>query len=885
MIGIGQDVLKIVGIALAYFLAHHVAFFFPDSGKVIMLIWPAGGIGLAAFLLNPRRLWPALILAFYISGISADVFLADRSFMTGVGYMTGNMIESIGCAWLILYWARDFRNFNQVKEILALIAGALFVIAISSCVGAGTSVLTRGASFIESWQSWYVAHGLGVLLVGPFIVTWFRIKKAIDGLDLKKIIEGLCFVTIWFLISLLIFGSIKTTFLFEFHVYVLVALLAWPALRFGQQGVTMALMLLFVTAIFSPVIVSGPSPWGGLDKDLAYRLLDLQLFLGFMSVVGYLLSAGYAERQRAEKALQESEERFRVITSNTPDHLIVHDRELRYSLVMNPQLGLTIEDMIGKTDYDFLSQDEAEKLTALKRQVLETGQPIRVEVPLTSIQREQEFFEGSYIPKFNKEGQVDGLIGYFRNVTERKRAEEQLSSVAQRLQLLMDVASDGIHIHDLEGNLVESGDSFCRMLGYTKEEIATLNVADWDARFNKEELLNQFQIQVKKSLIFETKHRRRDGTELDVEISSRGIQIDDKPYIYASSRDITERKEIEKKLNQAQHFVQQILDTTPNLIYIYDLINQKNIYANREVSSFLGYTAEEVQAMGSNLFPNILHPEDTALVAQHHAKFNYIGDGTVLEVEYRMKNFKGQWRWLRSRDILFTRDPQGLAWQILGFTEDITEGKQAEEMIRASLKEKEILLKEIHHRVKNNLTVIGSILSLQSQSLPDKATQAIFLECQNRVRSMSLIHTKLYQSKDLAHIDFGAYLRELTKELFQSYQVNPEEVILNIQAEDISPTINTAIPLSLILNELTTNALKYAFPEGRRGEIQITLIKEESQVILTVADNGIGFPDQIDFKNTKSLGLQLVMALVKQLHGTIEMEREQGTVFIIRLLG
>ena len=240
---LGGDVLRIAGIALAYFFAHQLAFFFPDAEQVIMLIWPAGGIGLAAFLLNPRRLWPALTLAFYIAGVTADVFLADRSFLTGVGYMTGNMIESLGCAWLILYWAGEFRNFTRVREILALIVSAVCVNAFSACFGAGTAVLTRGASFIDSWQAWFIADGLGVLLVGPFIVTWMSVKDAIAGVRSKKIIEGLGFTIVWGLMTWGVFQPDIFAHRFGFHPYILVALLAWPAIRLGQRGVTLALIL------------------------------------------------------------------------------------------------------------------------------------------------------------------------------------------------------------------------------------------------------------------------------------------------------------------------------------------------------------------------------------------------------------------------------------------------------------------------------------------------------------------------------------------------------------------------------------------------------------------------------------------------------------------
>jgi two-component sensor histidine kinase len=213
--------------------------------------------------------------------------------------------------------------------------------------------------------------------------------------------------------------------------------------------------------------------------------------------------------------------------------------------------------------------------------------------------------------------------------------------------------------------------------------------------------------------------------------------------------------------------------------------------------------------------------------------------------------------------------------------QDITELKRAEEKIIASLKEKEVLLKEIHHRVRNNLTTIVSILSLQAPYLEDRKSQEIFRECENRVRTMSKIHTKLYQSKDLAHIDFGSYLRELSSELFMSYQVNPEAIDLEIDVDDIELDINAALPLGLLLTELITNSLKYAFPGGRKGRLQVNLQKVVDRMVLSVADDGIGFPEHLDYQNTTSLGLQLVMGLVRQLDGTIDMKREQGTAFNI----
>jgi len=191
------------------------------------------------------------------------------------------------------------------------------------------------------------------------------------------------------------------------------------------------------------------------------------------------------------------------------------------------------------------------------------------------------------------------------------------------------------------------------------------------------------------------------------------------------------------------------------------------------------------------------------------------------------------------------------------------------------------LLKEIHHRVKNNLAVISSLLNMQSKYIKDKKTLEIFRESQNRVKTMALIHTKLYQSSDLARIDFGDYLRKLSADLLASYRLEPDTVSLKLDLENVYLDVSVAIPCGLIINELLSNALKHAFPQGRKGEVNIRLRVEEEIIALTVSDNGAGFPEGIDFRNTESLGLQLVTALVMQLGGEIELKRENGTTFTI----
>jgi two-component sensor histidine kinase len=213
---------------------------------------------------------------------------------------------------------------------------------------------------------------------------------------------------------------------------------------------------------------------------------------------------------------------------------------------------------------------------------------------------------------------------------------------------------------------------------------------------------------------------------------------------------------------------------------------------------------------------------------------------------------------------------------------DITERKEAEEKIRASLKEKEVLLKEIHHRVKNNLQIVSSLLFLQANRTKHPEAVSVLMESRARVRSMALIHERLYVSPNLGSVDMGKYTRNLVSDLRHSYRAEDSSVRLTLNIEDIPLAITEAIPCGLIINELVSNALKHAFPMGEEGEITIQLQRgSANQITLIVSDNGIGFPEQVDFRKSLSLGLTLVNSLVDQLEGTIELDRREGAAFTI----
>jgi two-component sensor histidine kinase len=228
-----------------------------------------------------------------------------------------------------------------------------------------------------------------------------------------------------------------------------------------------------------------------------------------------------------------------------------------------------------------------------------------------------------------------------------------------------------------------------------------------------------------------------------------------------------------------------------------------------------------------------------------------------------------------------THPVNGLVKEISCMAFVVTERRRIREEVTKSLKEKETLLKEVHHRVKNNLQLISSIMSLQSSYVKEEGTLDILTECQNRIRSMSYIHDSLYLNKNLDSIDLQHYISGLCRNLIQSYSINPEKIELHLTIDDIQLSLDQAIPCGLIVNELVSNALKYAFPDGKNGALEILFKQKDERLALMISDNGVGMGEHIRLEDMQSLGLQLVFTLIEQLDGAVEYSSHRGTKYLI----
>lgn len=339
--------------------------------------------------------------------------------------------------------------------------------------------------------------------------------------------------------------------------------------------------------------------------------------------------------------------------------------------------------------------------------------------------------------------------------------------------------------------------------------------------------------------------------------------------IVGIAEDISSQKEAEDRIRGTTQLLSVLIDSLRSGILVEDE-SRKVRWVNHAFCKMFDIPVEKDSLVGT----------DSRLL---YAGSRSLGE-RIEEIISRGNSFTGEK--LQYEGKVFHRDYLPLSiskydnyhlWQY----QNITDQKKAEDQIKASLREKEVLLQEIHHRVKNNLQVISSLLSLQSSRISDQQALQIFSDSQNRVRAMALVHERLYQSEDLARIDFSGYAEVLMEHLMHSYGAK-SNVKLEMEVEPVQLDVDMAIPCGLIVNELVSNSLKYAFPDGRDGEILIHLSQRADELRLLIKDDGVGFKKEVELQTTQSLGLKLVRSLAKQLGGSLSYKNDDGTEFDIR---
>jgi PAS domain S-box-containing protein len=472
-------------------------------------------------------------------------------------------------------------------------------------------------------------------------------------------------------------------------------------------------------------------------------------------------------------------------------------------------------------------------------------------------------------------------MAMINDITDQNAALEALKESEEKYSNLFQHSNDAIFLHDLDGSIIDVNQTALDLFGYATNEILEMNVQDLHPEESLDDSKNAFKnIKRDGSVQFEALFRKKNGDVFPSEICASLYEIRGKKIIQGMVRDITDRKLAEEALRVSEERYRTITENINAGIYRNTPGPKgKFIEANPTIIELFGYDSKDdlLDIHVSDLYAN---PED-----RNHFNAKMKSDGNVKNEELLLKRKDGSTFWA-SVTAVAVHDPDGDLKYYDGVIEDITEKRESEDRMRMNLKEKEVLLKEIHHRVKNNMQVVNSLLGLQSRYIDDEAALRMFQESQDRVRSMALIHEKLYGSKDLARIDFGEYIRTLANTLYRTYSADPERIRLDVEVGKVFLSIDQAVPCGLIVNELVSNALKHGFPRGRKqgGTIRISMQKHNgSEIHMIVEDDGVGLPEGFDIRETDSLGMRLITILVEdQLDGAVQLDSGEYTRFCIR---
>ncbi len=467
-------------------------------------------------------------------------------------------------------------------------------------------------------------------------------------------------------------------------------------------------------------------------------------------------------------------------------------------------------------------------------------------------------------------------------IVERKRAEEALIISERKYRTIIEHAPFGISCSNFEGKLISANPAMAGILKYDSPEelLETVNRSSiqkvlFVAPEERAQVVDRI-FEGSAWHVFDCRYRCKDDTVITCKVHSRRIvgQEGCEREFESFLENITERLEAEKALRESEEKFRVLAETAPAAIVVYQ--DEKIVYVNPAAVRLFGYGESELLRMK---FWKWAHPEThTQIMDRGMARQR--GEPVPVQYEHRFVNKNGEvgWVMVSAGCITYRGNPAGIATFI-----DITENKRSEEIMQAALAEKVVLLKEVHHRVKNNLQIISSLLELQSDSIEADASRKFIRESQDRIRSMAIVHEQLYKSEDLAVIDFACYVEELVSSLSRSTVRSADIISTDIEIRDIELGIDQAIPCGLIINELVSNALKHAFPANRGGKVLIRgYLDADDQVCLSVSDNGVGLPRDFDIATSESLGLQIVTLLTKQLHGTLEMQGENGLAVFIR---
>jgi len=763
------------------------------------------------------------------------------------------------------------------------------------------------------------------------------------------------------------------------------------------------LPIAFLSSHTEPALVEkteGITSYGYIVKNSGETVIIAAIKMAFR-----LFEAKMKEKEHKE-ALLHSHNLMSYIIEHNQSAVAVHDKNLKYIYVSQQylnQYNVRKRDVIGKHHYQVFP-DLPQKWRDVHQRALE-GEVSRGENdPYEREDGTVEWTRWECRPWYEGDGSIGGLIIYTEVFTKEKQSHADIRDTVNYLQSILRTTRDGFWVLDSGGNFIDVNNAYCEMSGYSRDEILHMKIPDIDADEKQEDAAERMKRIISTgSEIFQVRHRRKDGTLFDVEISASflggsrdkiicfcrditerkkteaALQKSEKKYkslynnlrdaiivvnkkreitdcntaftdlfgyslseiegkttsmLYASSedyealgkmmeeqeddsnfiyqtryrkksgeiiqgekkiqylldeegnpegfigliRDISERKKLEKDLIESEEKFRLFVETAPIGIIILDQ-NERVLYLNKKFESLFGYTMDDipsVQEWWEAAYPDKefrkkvqeIWKKNTQYAIEHHTEISPLQfpvnckDGRVVEIEFHFASSGNL------NAVIFL---------------DVTKQKKAEEEIEKQLSEKKALLKEVHHRIKNHMATISSIISLRGDHISDAQTSEILGEIKRKIDLMHNIYQALYTGEDVGTIDISSFLDPLIQDIRSTY-IDTREVSIDSEYEDIKVTAKQSLPIGIITTELITNSIKYAFPEGSPGKIKVSLCKEDpDHLCIEVADNGKGTPSETAEQGAYGFGLTLVDTYAVQYNGTLNISNDRGTTVRVTL--
>ncbi len=588
-------------------------------------------------------------------------------------------------------------------------------------------------------------------------------------------------------------------------------------------------------------------------------------------------------RRLEEQSLRDSEENLSITLRAIGDAVIATDADGRVTR-MNP----TAERLCGWPVTEALGRPLAEVFRIINaktglaavnpaQQVLRDGEVVGLADHTALVARDGSQFQisDSAAPIHDAAGLIVGVVLVFSDVSGQYQVAQALQLSEERFRSSFTASGVGMAITALDGRWVRVNQALCDIVGYTEAELLQLTfqvMTHPDDLAQDLENMEALLAGTTRNFQMEKRYMHHDGHPVWISLSVALVRdaAGAPRFTVAHMQDISRRKALEQELGASEQRYRRIVQTAEEGIWTIDA-QARTTYVNPKMAAMLGYAAAEMLGRALTDFMD----QEGQSIAQDNLERRRQGITGQHDFKFRRKDGSALWSLVATNQIL---DADGGYAGALAMVTDITARKQAEDALRGSLREKEALLREVHHRVKNNLQVVHSLLRLESGRNLEPTARTVLRDMQGRIQSMALLHESLYRSRTFAAVDLGAYLRQVSTQAMRANAAKPGAVRLELDLASVQIGLDQAAPCGLVVNELLSNCLKHAFPDDHTGTVRVELqaIAGSPQLRLRVGDDGVGLPADFEARRASALGLQLVADLATQLHGTLSSGSSPG---------